>query len=383
MLQLIKRAAASVTAAATGKVRLFVDTDGLFKTKDETGVVSTIGGVANFNGRNGNVVPQQADYDQFFTTTAEAAAAAPVQSFNGRTGAITPQQADYDAFFTTTSEAAAAAPVQSVNTKTGAVTLSTSDIGEGTNLYYTNGRASAAAPVQSVAGKTGAVTLDTSNVAENAANLYYTNARASAAAPVQSVFGRSGAVVAQQADYDAFFTTPAEAAAAAPVQSVDGRTGAVTFLRATRAAEFVSVANNATVQVAHSIVVPAARIVAGLTLELFASGTQTNAATNGGNNNIILQVNGATIATATVAVGATAQTNRAFTGFGAVTFRSATQVVGAATHAITGVLPVTATNAAAPTTIAAGDATITIAVQTATANAGNTIRVALAYIKEV
>ena len=39
------------------------------------------------------------------------------------------------------------------------VTLSTSDVSEGTNLYYTNARASAAAPVQSVAGKTGTVTL--------------------------------------------------------------------------------------------------------------------------------------------------------------------------------------------------------------------------------
>lgn len=38
---------------------------------------------------------------------------------------------------------------------------------------------------------------------------------------VTTVFGRAGAVVAQQSDYDGFFTTPAEAAAAAPVQSVN------------------------------------------------------------------------------------------------------------------------------------------------------------------
>ena len=54
-------------------------------------------------------------------------------------------------------------------------------------------------PVTSVAGKTGAVTLSTTDVSEGT-NLYYTAARASAAAPVQSVFGRSGAVVLASAD---------------------------------------------------------------------------------------------------------------------------------------------------------------------------------------
>ncbi|MFZ4498744.1 MAG: hypothetical protein ACOYMX_03455, partial [Burkholderiales bacterium] len=67
---------------------------------------------------------------------------------------------------------------------------------------------------------------------------------------------------------------------------------------------------------------------------------------------------------------------------GALTFRSTTQVVGALEHTITGILPVSATNAAAPTTIAAGDATVGIAVQTATANAGNTIRVGIAVLEE-
>lgn len=83
----------------------------------------THAGVTSFNGRQGTVTPQQADYDAFFTTPSEAAAAAPVQNFNGRTGNITPQQADYDAFFTTPAEAAAAAPVQSVNGQTGNVTI--------------------------------------------------------------------------------------------------------------------------------------------------------------------------------------------------------------------------------------------------------------------
>lgn len=54
--------------------------------------------------------------------------------------------------------------VQSVNGQTGTVTLSTTNIAEGSNLYYTNARASAAAPVQTVAGRTGAVTLAVADV---------------------------------------------------------------------------------------------------------------------------------------------------------------------------------------------------------------------------
>jgi hypothetical protein len=60
--------------------------------------------------------------------------------------------------------AATGSAVLSVNSKTGTVVLSTTDIGEGTNLYYTNARASAAAPVQSVAGRAGTVTLSSSDV---------------------------------------------------------------------------------------------------------------------------------------------------------------------------------------------------------------------------
>ena len=54
--------------------------------------------------------------------------------------------------------------VQSVNGMTGTVVLTTSNIAEGSNLYYTNARASAAAPVQTVAGRTGAVTLAVADV---------------------------------------------------------------------------------------------------------------------------------------------------------------------------------------------------------------------------
>jgi hypothetical protein len=95
------------------------------------------------------------------------------------------------------------APVTSVNTQTGAVVLNTDNISQGvvnlyyatslfntdfatketddltegsTNLYFTNARASAASPVQSVNGATGTVVLTTSDIAEGS-NLYYTTAR--------------------------------------------------------------------------------------------------------------------------------------------------------------------------------------------------------------
>jgi hypothetical protein len=177
-----------------------------------------------------------------------------------------------------------------------------------------------------------------------------------------------------------FVSTNTEGASTSFARS--DHTHAVTVLKASRATEFLSVANNATVQAVQSLVIPAARVVAGFSVTFDLFGSQSNAATSGGNNNVILSVNGTAIATATVAVGATAQTNRSFTAFGSLTFRSATQVVGSVQHTITAVAAVNATNAAAPTTIAAGDATITISVQTATANATNIIRVGGIVIHE-
>ena len=113
-------------------------------------------------------------------------------------------------------EALPSAPVTSVNGATGVVVLTTSDISEGTNLYFTNARADArisaadigslnnvtitsiadnqallydsatsqwknealpSAPVTSVNGATGVVVLDTDDVAEGSTNLYYTTTR--------------------------------------------------------------------------------------------------------------------------------------------------------------------------------------------------------------
>jgi hypothetical protein len=56
------------------------------------------------------------------------------------------------------------------------LSLSSSQISEGTKLFFTEQRAADAAPVQSVAGKTGAVTLTSSDIAEGT-NLYYTAQR--------------------------------------------------------------------------------------------------------------------------------------------------------------------------------------------------------------
>jgi hypothetical protein len=95
-----------------------------------------------------------------------------------------------------------ASEVISVNGFVGTVALTSTNIPEGTNLYFTNARASAAAPVQTVNGAAGAVVLSTSNIAEGS-NLYYTNARASAAAPVQSVNGHVGAAVVSASDVNA------------------------------------------------------------------------------------------------------------------------------------------------------------------------------------
>lgn len=130
----------------------------------------TINGVS-FNGTANIAFTADAVADgttnQYFTTARARAAisASGDLSYNATTGVI--------------SFSATGAPVVSVAGKTGSVTLNTTDVAEGTRLYYTDARARAAvsvsgagsynnltgvitvnaAPVTSVAGKTGAVTL--------------------------------------------------------------------------------------------------------------------------------------------------------------------------------------------------------------------------------
>lgn len=131
--------------------------------------------------------------------------------------------------YTTTVEAAAAAPVQSVNGETGVVSLDASDVGAESSgaaaaavaaheaagdphpTYTTAAEAAAAAPVQSVNGETGVVSLDASDVGADPSG---------AAASLMVAHESAG-------DPHPTYTTAAEAAAAAPVQSVNGSTGTV------------------------------------------------------------------------------------------------------------------------------------------------------------
>lgn len=53
MLQMLKRAAASVANAGAGKVWLFFDTDGIPKVKDEAGTVTSLKGVKGDTGADG------------------------------------------------------------------------------------------------------------------------------------------------------------------------------------------------------------------------------------------------------------------------------------------------------------------------------------------
>ena len=89
----------------------------------------------------------------------------------------------------------------------------TTDVPEGTNLYFTNARAAAAAPVQSVAGRTGTVTLAKADV--GLSNVPNTDATL-----------RSNHSGTQTASTISDFAT--EAAKYGPVTSVNGQTGDVT-----------------------------------------------------------------------------------------------------------------------------------------------------------
>lgn len=110
MLQFFKRAASTVTAAAAGKVRLFIDAaDSLPKTRDEAGNLTVLGnGIASIVkiGTVGLVDTYRITLQDgnVFNYTVTNGADGQVQAFNGRIGNITPQQADYDAFFLTPAE---------------------------------------------------------------------------------------------------------------------------------------------------------------------------------------------------------------------------------------------------------------------------------------
>ena len=122
--------------------------------------------------------------------------------------------------------------VDSVNGQTGVVVLTTTDINEGTNLYFTDARVesnsavtlnttkvsfpeapndgqqyarqsqgwsvvSGGGAVDSVNGQTGVVVLDTDNITEGATNLYYTDARVDANSNVVANTAKVGITTSQ------------------------------------------------------------------------------------------------------------------------------------------------------------------------------------------
>ena len=152
------RARAAISLTTTGS-------SGAATYNSSTGVLnipSYIGGVVSIFGRTGTVVAVSGDYTttlvtegtNLYYTDARARASISVTgsgSYDSATGIIT-----------------VTGGVTSVNTLTGAVTLTTTNIAEGTNLYYTQARFDTAFGNKS-----------TTNLAEGT-NLYYTTARANA-----------------------------------------------------------------------------------------------------------------------------------------------------------------------------------------------------------
>jgi hypothetical protein len=205
--------------------------------------------VTSVNGQTGIVVLDTDDISEsvgatnLWFTNARAQTAAVVNSTAGSQIDQAPSVSAVKAYV------AASSPVLSVAGKTGVVTLSTSDVSEGTNLYFTDGRAQSAAvvnstagsqtdqapsvsaiksyiasssPVLSVAGKTGIVTLNTNDVSEGT-NLYFTDGRAQSAAVVNSTAG------SQTDQAPSVSAVKAYVAASSPVLSVAGKTGVVTL----------------------------------------------------------------------------------------------------------------------------------------------------------
>jgi hypothetical protein len=141
--------------------------------------------------------------------------------------------------------------VTSVNGQTGVVTLTSTNIAEGTNLYFTDARAQTAAVVNSTAGnetnqaasvaamkayigsiatgvssvngQTGVVSLTSDNIPQGSSNLYFTNAAAQSAAVVNSTAGsetNQAPSVQAVKDY---------VASSSPVLSVNSLTGVVSL----------------------------------------------------------------------------------------------------------------------------------------------------------
>ena len=107
-------------------------------------------------------------------------------------------------------------------------TASTTDITEGTNLYFTNARASAAAPVQSVAGRTGAVTLAVADVSGAASTTYVDTAVANLVASAPAALDTLNELATALGNDANFSTTVTNSIATKLSLSGGSLTGAVT-----------------------------------------------------------------------------------------------------------------------------------------------------------
>lgn len=352
------------------------------------------GVVLQVNGKTGASITLTtsdiAEGSNLYHTTARAAAAAPVQSVAGKTGAVTLVASDVGAEaagavasaitahiadtdphsqYTTTAEAAAAAPVQSVNGKTGAVVITHGDVGadqSGTATfqmtshlaasnphpqYTTAAQAAAAAPVQSVNGQTGTVNITAASIQaldvnDLTAHRYDANAHPDLPTDLDVANAVNDSMTAHLAasnphpeyatdsdltnamgahliadDPHPQYTTAAEAAAAAPVQSVNGMTGVVvidvgggggggiadTVINASSSPTY----NNSTNANGVDFVAPANSLVANKALEIVMIGQITNTTTT---SNLVFEIliDGIVRHTHNLPVGTTARTNAVF-----------------------------------------------------------------------
>jgi hypothetical protein len=326
------------------------------------------------------------------------------------------------------------APVFQVNGKVGNVTLTTSDITEGTNLYFTaqrvrdtvltglslvtNAAITASDTVLSAFGKlqkqlsdhfaavdphpqyttdTEAQTISNGAVATHVAladpHPQYTSlaeAQAAASAAVtaheqladphvqytslaEAQAAASAAVAAheQAADPHPQYLTTAEAQALIPPNKLSARISTL----------FASPANSTTVTVVLSLAIPANYLTAGKSFDFDLEGTQSQSAAA---TNVVgaIFVNNTQLVNAAVAGGTAAQTNRSIRMKGGIMWNGA-NYLGNITVGVSGILPVGKANVTG-VEVAAGTAhNIDIRVQTSTANAANIIRAMVAAIKEI
>jgi hypothetical protein len=149
---------APATEPGGGFVRTWFGLDGILRTINESGVVVVHSSSASISSA---IAAHEAAADPHpqYTTTIEAAAAAPVQSVNTQTGAVVLTKASVGlANVDNTSDVNK--PVSTAqNTAINAAVTAHTAAGDPHPQYTTVAEASAASPVQSVAGKVGVVTL--------------------------------------------------------------------------------------------------------------------------------------------------------------------------------------------------------------------------------